>query len=232
MNAADQFDEIAKSYDDELRRSLGAAGNDIEIFARYKVKTLHQIINKSGKSIGSILEFGCGTGRNLVHLSEYFGDCALFGCDVSEESLAVAEYVVPSVKYQAIHTPQSLVDTYRELDLVFVCGVFHHIPTNEHQKWMDGLHATLKKGGILVLFEHNPFNPLSNYIFRHSKIDEGAVMVKPSSLCELVQNAGFCNSKLRYTLFFLWRSRWLEAVEKGLFWLPLGAQYYVCCEKT
>lgn len=34
---------------------------------------------------GSILEIGCGTGRNLIGVAQRHGDAKLFGIDISQE---------------------------------------------------------------------------------------------------------------------------------------------------
>ena len=45
------------------------------------------------------------------------------------------------------------------VDLVFVNGVFHHIPPKDHGVNLDYIQSSLKPGGLLVIFENNPFNP-------------------------------------------------------------------------
>jgi S-adenosylmethionine-diacylgycerolhomoserine-N-methlytransferase len=39
---------------------------------------------------GSILEIGCGTGRNLIGVAQRYGDAKLFGIDISQEMLKTA----------------------------------------------------------------------------------------------------------------------------------------------
>jgi len=56
------FDNIASSYDKELKDSLGLYGNrDINVFAEYKIKIIESELSKPP---ANILEFGCGIGRN------------------------------------------------------------------------------------------------------------------------------------------------------------------------
>jgi hypothetical protein len=58
------FDAVADSYDDELRSALHLGdGFDLSLFAEYKVDILCRKI--AGDNISAILEFGCGTGRNM-----------------------------------------------------------------------------------------------------------------------------------------------------------------------
>jgi S-adenosylmethionine-diacylgycerolhomoserine-N-methlytransferase len=43
---------------------------------------------------GSVLEIGCGTGRNLIRIAQRYPDCACYGLDVSSEMLATAQVSV------------------------------------------------------------------------------------------------------------------------------------------
>jgi hypothetical protein len=52
-------------------------------------------------------------------------------------------------------------------------------------------------------------------------------MLKFSYCKKLLKNANSTKINRKYTLFFLWRNNFFESVERVLFWLPLGAQYYV-----
>lgn len=40
---------------------------------------------------GSVLEIGCGTGRNLIRIAQHYPDCACHGLDVSSAMLATAQ---------------------------------------------------------------------------------------------------------------------------------------------
>jgi len=40
---------------------------------------------------GSVLEIGCGTGRNLIRIAQHYPDCACCGLDVSSAMLATAQ---------------------------------------------------------------------------------------------------------------------------------------------
>jgi hypothetical protein len=56
-------------------------------------------------------------------------------------------------------------------------------------------------------------------------------MIKPSYLCDSLKKQGFKKVRRNYTLYFLNRSKIFKTLESGLFWLPLGAQFYVTAEK-
>lgn len=50
----------------------------------------HMIANLNLPSTGSLLEIGCGTGRNLVLARKHFPTARLYGLDISAEMLATA----------------------------------------------------------------------------------------------------------------------------------------------
>ncbi|MDR0472888.1 MAG: methyltransferase domain-containing protein, partial [Treponema sp.] len=224
------FDNIADSYEEELKNSLGKYGRrDIAIFAEYKIKIIK---SKLFKTPANVLEFGCGTGRNTLFLKKWFPESNIYGCDISEKSLEIASKANPTVQYDKITTPADLFEVYKEpFDCIFISNVFHHIPFNEHQIWLDALYRITSEEGIVFIFEHNPYNPITKRVFSSSEIDKGAFMLKPSYCQKLLQNTNFTNINRRYTLFFLWRNSFFESVERMLYWLPLGAQYYVWGKK-
>ena len=225
-----QFDSIADSYDKELKDSLGLSDcKDITIFAEYKIKI---IASKLPKKPINILEFGCGTGRNSFFMKKFFPESNIFACDISEKSLEVASKINPAVKYDNIVSPEDIVDIYKEpFDCIFISNVFHHIPFNEHHSWLDALYKILSKEGMIFIFEHNPYNPITRHIFNTSEIDRGAVMLSPSYCNKLLKSINFKKIKQKYTLFFLWRNVFFETIEQMLYWLPLGAQYYMWGKK-
>jgi len=224
------FDNIADSYDEELKKSLGIFGNkNVSMFAKYKIKILK---SKLSQVPTNILEFGCGTGRNCIFIKNIFPNSNIFGCDISEKSLEIARKINLTIHYNMITNPFDLSKAYKEpFDCIFISNVFHHIPINEHQFWLDALYGILSNKGFIIIFEHNPYNPITKYIFNTSKIDKDATMLNPSYCCSLLKKANFIDLRRDYTLFFLWRNGFFETIERILSWLPLGTQYYVIGRK-
>ncbi|MFN0192562.1 MAG: class I SAM-dependent methyltransferase [Aestuariivirga sp.] len=54
----------------------------------------HLIDSLAPPAGGTILEVGCGTGRNLVRMAQQYPDCRVFGFDISEEMLKSATAAV------------------------------------------------------------------------------------------------------------------------------------------
>jgi trans-aconitate methyltransferase len=133
-----QFDKYAENYDAELSSALHVSKNyDLSTFARYKIDIVKK---EQPQSPASLLEFGCGTGRNIPFLQACYPNAEIHGCDISEQSLDVAKTNAPAAVFKKIMTPRELVATYAgKVDLVFISNVFHHIPFVEHKAWAKAI---------------------------------------------------------------------------------------------
>ncbi len=83
-----------------------------------------------------------------------------------------------------------------------------------------------------MVFEHNPYNPVTARIFARAPIDRGCHMIKPQR-CARPSGPPVRATRLRATCCScLNRStRLLGFVEPALSWLPLGGQYFVAGRK-
>ena len=90
------FDEYSKNYDDIMQKQHKKFG-DIKYYAEYKIKILSDIVKRRNQKL-KILEYGCGTGRNLPYIVEAFRESSVFGFDISKESLEIARQNNKEVK--------------------------------------------------------------------------------------------------------------------------------------
>ena len=79
----------------------------------------------------------------------------------------------------------------------------------------------------MFLFEHNPHNPLTRWVFERCPFDVDAQMLSLRSALSLARQARFSAEQHGYTLFFPRPLAWLRGLDPYLKALPLGAQYYV-----
>lgn len=87
--------------------------------------------------------------------------------------------------------------------------------------------SRLKPGGLIFVFEHNPYNPVTQKIVSNCPYDEDAVLLKPSELNGLLREGGLEVKEQQFSLFF---PQWLKLalpLERYLGWLPLGGQYWI-----
>jgi SAM-dependent methyltransferase len=231
------FDSQAKNYhagfDDPIKRLFG---RDARAFLAPKINRLLRVADRTfGHSPAtrlSFLDFGCGSADFLVALAEQEVPWNLEGCDVSEGMLSEARRRHKVwMDRLSLWNPDSAPFKPRAYDIVTAICVFHHIPQSEWNRVAGTIFQGLRPGGIFVLVEHNPLNPVTNWMVKRTELDKSAVLVSAKKLQQILRAAGFKIIDVEFFLFFPPRIRWLLAAEPLLQWLPLGGQYLVAAQK-
>ncbi len=220
-----EFDQYAEDYDKLIDGAIPGALNESGYFSEYKVALMAAALR--GKRIRRILDFGCGAGHSLPYLVKYFPNCELWGYDVSPESLKIAAALAPSVRLSSDWP----VVAHLGFDCMIAANVFHHIIPNIRLKILKQCHEALDEGGCFFLFEHNPLNPATRWVFERCPFDADAQMLSLRTARQLAKDSGFSSERHAYTLFFPRPLAYLRRLEPLLKRIPLGAQYYVKMEK-
>ena len=114
-----------------------------------------------------------------------------------------------------------------DYDVIVLANVLHHVEPATRQTVMTRLRDFMAPGGRIILFEHNPFNPFTRRVVKHSPLDQGVVLLPPAETISYLKKSAFESIQMRYIVFF---PKWLSALrglESSLSWLSLGAQYVV-----
>jgi ubiquinone/menaquinone biosynthesis C-methylase UbiE len=215
------FDEYASNYDQILEDQLGNFG-DIAYYSEYKVRVMAKHIH----SPKTVMEFGCGMGRNIPYFTEAYPEAEVIGYDISESSLELARKSNPKIEFTA-----ELESKENAFDCVFISNVYHHIHPDLRDTATAGLFRSLKPGGQLIIFEHNPYNPITRHMVNTCEFDEDAILLKKSETKKLFEKHGFKQSKGAYTLFFPSALKALSFMEPAMGFIPMGAQYYIIFKK-
>jgi SAM-dependent methyltransferase len=224
----ESFDQLARDYDDLLRdplRDRFAGGS--EYFIRLKCQHVERrLARRAGRRPLQVLDAGCGRGTALG----LFGrDVRVFGSDVSQPMLRDA------VKHGPVTVQEPLRLPFADgtFDAVYAFCIYHHIPDADHVAHLSELRRVVVDGGDVMVFEHNPYNPVTAKVFARAPIDRGCHMIRPADLRDTFRAAGFETIDQGYVLFVPERfATRLGFLEHALGWLPLGGQYYVAGTKT
>lgn len=216
-----EFDQYAGQYDRVLGESIPEYLNEDSYFAEYKIALMAARLGRAKPA--RILDFGCGAGRSLPYLEQYFPDAELYGYDLSPASLEVAAKRTPRARLFADWRGIAAM----RFDAIVAANVFHHIPPAQHRQALAQCREVLAENGQMFLFEHNPYNPATRWIFERCPFDKDAEMLSLSIALDLARKAGFRSEQHGYTLFFPRQLAFLRGLEPWLKHLPLGAQYYV-----
>jgi len=215
------FDDYTKNYNELLKEGTQFFSASEEYFARYKIELVRKEIQTP---VNRILEYGCGIGRNIPFLQQAFPNADIKGSDISSASLDIARSDNEGVDF-FLEDEQTEVN--EQFDVIFVAGVFHHIPVTQRLDVMKILYKRLMPNGRCFIFEHNPYNPVTRRIVNNCPYDEDAVLLKPSELKCLYRDAGLVLEKKEYCLFVPPSFSMLAWIEGLLGWLPLGGQYWI-----
>jgi len=228
-----EFDRFADEYQQIHAKNIALSGEGPEFFARYKVQDTAALLASLGLSRPRrILDFGAGVGNSVPHFAALFPDAELTCVDVSHKSLALVQARFPSLATPVEFNGRQLPFATDSFDLVFSACVFHHIAHEEHDGLLRELHRTLRPGGIAVIFEHNPYNPLTVRAVNTCPFDNNAHLIDAGALQRQIAAAGFAEQLRRYRMFFPGMLRGARPLERFLAWLPLGAQYFVAARKA
>jgi SAM-dependent methyltransferase len=223
-----EFDRFAAQYREVHARNIALTGETPDYFAAYKMRDFAAELSlRSAPRDGRFLDFGSGVGASIQPFLHHWPTGRLLCADVSEESLAEsARTHGDRVDYLRIDDGRLPLDT-ASIDGAFACCVFHHIPPAEHRAALAELRRVLKPGAPLMVYEHNPLNPLTVRAVNTCPLDENAILIRSRAMRRLVDAAGFQQSRADFRVFFPAPLRSLRPLESWLRWLPLGAQYAV-----
>ncbi|MBI3366539.1 class I SAM-dependent methyltransferase [Candidatus Roizmanbacteria bacterium] len=220
-----RFDDYTDNYQQKIQESINFSGQDVDFFIQVKAKIILELIKKhcSGKDI-KVLDIGSGVGLVDKYLIGKIKN--LYGVDVEDGVVNKAIENNPGVKYQK-YDGENLPFECGVFDFAFAINVMHHIHPRKWQLFTDEMRRVLKPGGIAVVFEHNPFNPLTRRVVRGCEFDRGAVLLSHKTIKELFVNSNLKLVEGSYILFFPFKGGVFRALEKSIKWLPLGAQQFV-----
>ena len=220
-----EFDAYVDEYDAQHAQSVKLSGEDPEFFAEYKAKEAARAMAAADIAPRRIMDFGAGRGNCIAHLQREFPEAALTALDVSARSLTHCAARAIRPLETVCYDGQTLPFEDASFDLVFTACVFHHIPEDDHIRLLSEIRRVLTPKGRFMLFEHNPWNPLTRHAVATCPFDVNAVLISAPEMRRRFRAAGFSDIDLKWTLFFPAFAAPLRPLERGLGWLPLGAQY-------
>jgi SAM-dependent methyltransferase len=229
-----QFDAYARDYMKELdhpfRRIVDAGGG---YFIQAKVRIIREFHQKyfSGDPSATIADIGSGIGLFEKALAPFFKN--IIGLDLSLEMLKVASMTseFDSQRFcqaDAMHLPMPS----ESADIVFTSCVFHHIEPALYIRVLPEFLRVTRPGGLVIVFEHNPLNPLTQLVVRTTPLDNDANLLGMRAALRLLRGA---NADVLHTGYFLYGPKKLDGfLYKNINFLrrlPFGGQYYIVARK-
>lgn len=225
------FDEYGETYDEVMKKSIGFMGQNHDYYTQAKAACILDVLRRKFGNTKKlqVLDVGCGIGKTDGFLFPDFGK--LSGVDVSAASIDRARRENPMVHYE-VYDGHVLPFADETFDAAFLICVLHHVVPIDRAALLKEVSRILKPGGVLLTFEHNPFNPLTQLAVARCEFDRDANLLSRGLSARLSQAANMRVFEKRYILFLPFRLKCFGRVEKRLRHLPAGAQYYVAGLKS
>jgi 2-polyprenyl-3-methyl-5-hydroxy-6-metoxy-1,4-benzoquinol methylase len=220
LQARVEFDSFAASYEKLHAHSIRLTGEEPEYFAAYKAS---YIASKLASGPCRVLDYGCGIGMLSRQLKLRLPQAQVDGFDPSQESLGRVD---PSLLAEGVFT-SDLCRLGYDYDIIVMANVLHHVSPSERDNVISDGASRLASTGKLIIFEHNPANPLTRWAVAQCAFDEDAVLLWPREASRRMRAAGLRTLTRDYTVFFPHWLRALRPLEWLLNWCPAGAQYVV-----
>lgn len=229
MPTASEFDKYADNYDVALAAGLAVSGEGRDYFARGRLTFLAECLQLLGSRPERVMDFGCGTGDSMPMIREILGAPVIHGVDESARTIerAARQHRERGMSFSVVkETPAEA-----SFDLVYTNGVFHHIPPSDRHAAVDLIYGALAPGGLVSLWENNPWSPGARYVMSKIPFDRDAIMMSAARGRRLLTQGGFEIVRTDYLFIFPAVLKVLRRVEEVVRGLPFGAQYQVLARK-
>lgn len=225
-HARSDLEGYEDTYRDAVEQSIAFSGARLDLFTRIKA----DLVLGLARDVAGVpdqlafLDVGCGPGETDRFLKGRVGRLA--GVDVVPGMVERARERNPWAEYRAYEEGGPAPYDDGTFDVCFAICVLHHVPADQRLPLVGEMKRLCRPGGLIALFDHNPFNPLTRRAVRGCEFDRDAELLSRRQASRLVEGAGL-TPRGRYIEFFPRESGLLRRIEAGLGWLPLGAQYVV-----
>jgi SAM-dependent methyltransferase len=141
-----------------LRARAGAPGaREFLDGGRLAAEALAAPLGDSLSGLRSVLDFGCGAGRVLPHVSALIPGAACVGCDVDPTAIAWNSRHLPRWSWRLCGPEPPLPFETGAFDLVYSISVFSHLDEELQDRWLAELRRVLAPGGFALLTVHGPY---------------------------------------------------------------------------
>lgn len=187
--------------------ATGFAQHFVDSWGINYISTINFLLkNIEQLQLKSLIDIGCGDGRLTREIRIRFPSIELKGIDYSQRAIALAKAMnqdLIDLEYERIDV--SAYAFPKKYDIAVLMEVFEHIPIDETDAFLSGVHRALKDGGVLLLtvphinkkveykhFQHFSLETISSYLSPYFYIIE-AIPFERKGILRRIFNKILCN---------------------------------------
>lgn len=220
------FNSHSAGYTHEVDEAVSFSGLKSDFFTRAKADYLIKLVDKhfGASNDLKVLDLGCGIGTYEALLKNRIG--SITGIDVSEKSIELARTHNPDNTYE-VYDGRTLPFEDESFDVVFAICVMHHVPVDLWPRFVAEAMRVARPSGLFAIFEHNPWNPLTQHVVSSCEFDDDAVLLTPKKIRRAFKEGKVSarEQRSRYMLAIPPMGKVLGFTDSLFDRIPVGAQY-------
>lgn len=226
LMATSIYDRHRDAYAADIDAAVGFSGKGHEFFTRRKADELVALVEHHVGPPGGLSALDVGSGIGLTDTFLHGRFASLTGVDVARGVLERAAERNPWTAYEA-YDGERLPFEDGTFDVTFTVCVVQVLAPERRAAFVAELRRVTSGRGIVVVFEHNPYNPLTRLVVRRFPLGHDARLLPPRRVAQLLRAARCTVVESSHILLLPSDAGVARGVERRLRRLPLGAQYAV-----
>ncbi|MBU2552820.1 MAG: class I SAM-dependent methyltransferase [Bacteroidetes bacterium] len=137
------YESFQIDYEEYYTKSKASAEWILSYFSKY--------ISLSGIKV---LDWGCGPGRIIRHMSHLLETGKVYGTDYNPASIEWCKNNLPGIEFNTNTLEAKLPYQDNYFNAIYGISIFTHLSEKMHFEWMDELKRILAPGGLIFLTSH------------------------------------------------------------------------------
>lgn len=99
----------------------------------------------------NVLDFGCGAGRQLLHLLGWYPNLKVYGNDIDGDCVAYVQRTFPTVDAHTSDFDPPLKFPDGMFDVIYSVSIFSHVSQDDALPWLKEMSRITRPGGVVLL---------------------------------------------------------------------------------